>query len=65
MGSPNLQKFVDAITEEMFGERNSDAIDNKRCVYCHKSIIGFRDELSRDEYVISGLCQRCQDETFK
>lgn len=25
----------------------------------------FRDELSAREYYISGLCQDCQDETFK
>lgn len=25
----------------------------------------FRDELSRKEYSISGLCQRCQDEIFR
>lgn len=24
----------------------------------------FRDALSRKEYVISGMCQRCQDEVF-
>lgn len=25
----------------------------------------FRDEISRREYGISGLCQKCQDEVFK
>ena len=24
----------------------------------------FRDELSRKEFGISGMCQKCQDETF-
>jgi len=25
---------------------------------------GFKDELSKKEFRISGLCQKCQDETF-
>ena len=25
----------------------------------------FKDELSRKEFGISGMCQQCQDETFK
>lgn len=25
----------------------------------------FKDKLSRDEFQISGMCQNCQDETFR
>jgi len=28
-------------------------------------MIPFRDEISRKEYKISGLCQACQDAVFK
>lgn len=36
------------------------------CPFCHSKvdIKDFRDELSLKEYTISGLCQKCQDETF-
>jgi len=32
--------------------------------FCNKQIKGFRDELSRKEYQLSGLCQECQDRVF-
>jgi len=37
------------------------------CPFCAKQIDPgkeFRDELSRKEFAISGLCQKCQDKTF-
>jgi len=36
------------------------------CPFCKKPINAndFRDELSRKEFRISGLCQKCQDEVF-
>lgn len=36
------------------------------CPLCPNAIHmeDFRDELSRKEYKISGLCQKCQDEVF-
>jgi len=34
------------------------------CWRCNKIITGFKDELSKKEYQISGLCQSCQDEIF-
>lgn len=41
-------------------------IDEGRCPFCnnviHKEL--FRDDKSREEFRISGLCQDCQDETF-
>jgi len=35
-----------------------------QCVKCGEFNIEFRDELSRREYAISGLCQCCQDGIF-
>lgn len=35
------------------------------CPYCNRPTIGeFRDELSKIEHSISGMCQSCQDEVF-
>lgn len=38
-----------------------DAIDRGCCPTCGNPVLGFRDELSAQEYVISGWCQHCQD----
>lgn len=36
-----------------------------KCPLCTKPVGEFRDDLSRKEYSISGMCQDCQDEFFK
>lgn len=43
-----------------------DRLERGLCPFCGKPIDkkDFKDELSRKEYEISGLCQKCQDETF-
>ena len=43
-----------------------DAVTDGRCPACGNSvrIKSLRDTLSRKEYKISGLCQKCQDEVF-
>jgi hypothetical protein len=38
--------------------------DKKVCTGCSKQVTKFRDDLSQREYLISGLCQACQDEVF-
>jgi hypothetical protein len=41
-------------------------VEEGKCPFCQEPIKSdeFRDELSRKEYVISGMCQKCQDKTF-
>lgn len=34
------------------------------CPCCGKPVGEFRDELSKREYSISGMCQACQDSVF-
>lgn len=48
-----------------FGEEVK-AVEQGKCPFCKRSVNpeGFRDELSRKEYRISGLCQACQDRVF-
>lgn len=43
-----------------------DAIHAGKCPICGKEINmeDFIDELSRREFYISGMCQKCQDEIF-
>ena len=45
----------------------ADFIKRDKCPLCGKDIKekDFKDALSRKEYGISGMCQRCQNKTFK
>lgn len=55
---PDIENFL----EENFGR--TTAITSDTCVFCKTPATEFRDELSRKEYAISGMCQNCQDDTF-
>ena len=57
-------EFKDNLTKDLFGVSFSEAMATATCVYCRGKAKVFKDELSEKEYKISGLCQRCQDETF-
>jgi uncharacterized CHY-type Zn-finger protein len=59
-----LQSFVNNFTKENFGRDLSTSQKQKICVVCGEPIKEFRDDLSKREYEISGLCQECQDEVF-
>lgn len=53
------------LLNKLFGR--TDAITSNKCVFCQKPVspTSFRDALSEREYRISGICQTCQDSTFK
>lgn len=56
---PDLSKPVFKIMPEA-----ANAIKQNKCPTCGKPVGEFRDELSRTEYKISGMCQECQDSVF-
>lgn len=62
--SPGITQFLDAFSKSAFGVPRTEALKSHTCVACHGWVGDFRDELSRKEYSISGLCQSCQDATF-
>jgi hypothetical protein len=47
-------------------EQEVKLVEQGQCPLCYRSIEmdKFRDELSKKEFEISGLCQQCQDEVF-
>lgn len=62
-----MQRFIDDLTENVFGTPLSEAQDARKCVVCGAGPLtaeDFRDQLSRKEWGISGMCQECQDKTF-
>lgn len=40
-------------------------IEQEKCPICEGNIIEFKDELSKKEFKLSGMCQDCQDKIFE
>lgn len=59
---------VEQAIASISGEDRRIRIREDRCVKppigCGKPATKFRDEISRKEFTISGLCQECQDKIF-
>lgn len=59
-----MKTAIDDLSMDTFGVKTSDSIKGKMCVFCKQEATEFKDELSRREFGISGICQVCQDEVF-
>jgi len=59
---PNLNKPAFIVFPD-----SKKAVEENVCPTCSKEIKeeDFKDRLSKKEYSISGMCQVCQDKTFK
>lgn len=55
---------IDNLLTKITGRSRPDSIRASKCATCGKDVTGFRDDLSRREYSISGMCQDCQDSVF-
>ncbi len=62
--SPEMIAALDKMSLSMYGRSRSESIAAKVCVACGVSADKFDDLISRREYQISGLCQKCQDDSF-
>lgn len=56
---------IDDLLTRTFGVDRKAAIMADVCSWCKKPATEFKDELSKHEYTISGLCQECQDVAFR
>lgn len=58
---PNLEKPFFQVFPDKYKLVNDD-----KCISCENNISesDFKDELSKKEYSISGMCQKCQDLVF-
>ena len=59
-----MEQYKEEISMAFFGRSVSLAKAGNQCVCCGKSATEFRDEISKREYQITSLCQKCQDEVF-
>ena len=58
------EQFNEALGQELFGQSPSECIGKDVCVSCGGDATDFKDNLSKREFQISGLCQKCQDSIF-
>ena len=60
--NPEIDKLLKSMSP--VGADRVEAIKADKCTWCEADASWFKDELSKKEYTISGLCQACQDKTF-
>lgn len=63
MKTPEMENMLESFTMNVFGRSR----DGKTCVTCGSMKVkpeDFRNEISRKEFRISKMCQRCQDSVF-
>ena len=62
--SEGMEKVNDTISLGLYGRTRTQAIMADICVIDGNTATEFKDDISRKEYTISGMCQKCQDEFF-
>jgi hypothetical protein len=60
MKTPEMNDFLNDMAKMVFGWDGNSS----NCRTCNKPIGEFRDQLSVQEFGISGMCQSCQDSVF-
>ena len=61
-----ITEMNENIMRQMGFNKEMDNVKNNICPCCNAPVNQdeFKDELSKKEFKISGLCQKCQDEVF-
>lgn len=60
----NMSKMLDDLSNMVYGRSATSSIKADICLACGGQAVEFTDALSRREFSISGLCQKCQDDVF-
>jgi hypothetical protein len=55
--SQGIEDLLTGIT----GKDRIEVVGSMKCMTCNEPDTNFRNVLSRKEYAISGMCQKCQD----
>jgi len=55
---------IESLLSKLTGVSRVGAVAEASCVTCEGEASSFRDDVSRKEYTISGMCQSCQDSLF-
>jgi hypothetical protein len=62
--SKGVEEALDNIYRMIGKVSRTEAIEADKCAACGEEAVEFRDKLSKHEFTISGLCQKCQDSVF-
>ena len=63
--SPELKVYLNKLAMEIYGRTVTESLRKEICVSCGEPAIeGLQDQISRNEYYISGLCWDCQATIF-
>ncbi len=57
-------KKIENLVDRMISLTRKEAIEKGICVVCRKQATEFTDEISKHEFTIVALCQRCQDDVY-
>jgi hypothetical protein len=60
----SLDRTLEAMSSILFGVSRKESIYANKCLSCKEDATEFKDNVSRKEFTISGLCQPCQDSVF-
>jgi hypothetical protein len=60
--APEIENLLKQLTG---GVSRRQAVHEAFCVWCRGAATEFKDEISRREFTVSGLCQTCQDSFFQ
>ncbi|KKN08497.1 hypothetical protein LCGC14_1056150 [marine sediment metagenome] len=61
---PGLMSLNEVIGILIFGKDLRQVKRDKQCMTCPCDANEFKDDISRKEYLQSGMCQHCQDKVF-
>ncbi|HCX23761.1 MAG TPA: hypothetical protein DHN29_17700 [Cytophagales bacterium] len=60
----SLKEIQENFAHAAYGRGIKESQEKKVCVICGEEASDFKDEVSKKEFNISGMCQECQDFTF-
>tara|TARA_Y100000593_G_scaffold90641_1_gene177550 strand:- start:4989 stop:5183 length:195 start_codon:yes stop_codon:yes gene_type:complete len=59
-----MGELQENFARKIYGRGIKESQEKKVCVICGEEASNFRDEVSKKEFSLSGMCQKCQDFTF-
>ena len=63
--SKEMSGALNEISDLIFGRTRTESISGDVCVTCGGKADTFRNDISKKEYSIGGMCQGCQDSVFR
>lgn len=62
--SSEVEQLLEDFSKNFLAQPRSTAFPTQTCVMCKGPATEFKDALSKKEYGLSGICQKCQDSIF-